>query len=71
MTYYDPKSYSGELTLHHKDESFNHQKEYRILIQPTENDPVNISLPGLKKISIVIDARSIKVLRIERLLQTI
>ncbi|MBV6645895.1 MAG: hypothetical protein KI790_10620 [Cyclobacteriaceae bacterium] len=49
--YYDPKTYNGELTLHQKDVKYQYQNEYRILIGPTNNEPIKLKLPGLKKIS--------------------
>lgn len=64
VTYYDPKSHCGGLTLHHKDQGFSFQKEYRILIQPTNNDPVRVPLPGLKAISAVIDSKAVRTLRL-------
>ena len=66
VTYYDPKNFSGDLTLHHKDVAFEYQKEYRILISPTENQPIKISLPGLKNISLVVATKDIKSLTIRK-----
>ena len=65
VTYYDPKSYNGDLTLHHKDEIYRYQNEYRILIAPTDNKPIKIPLPGLKKISTVIDSNMISTIRLK------
>jgi hypothetical protein len=69
VIYYDPKTYNGDLTLHHKDQAYNFQEEYRILIKPTGNKPVKVFLPGLSKISVVIDswsARAIEVNKIQK-----
>ncbi len=66
VEYYDPKVQNGALTLHHKDNSFEYQNEYRILIRHTNGqNPVKIKLPGLKKISCVIDAKDYNNLRIK------
>jgi hypothetical protein len=55
VTYYDPETYNGELTLHHKDKKFEYQNEYRILIAPTNKKSMNIPIPGLKDISAIVD----------------
>jgi hypothetical protein len=59
VTDYSPKIHNGEISLHHKDEKFEYQNEYRILISPTKNEPINIPLPGLKEISTVIDSSNL------------
>lgn len=64
VTYYNPKEFSGDLSLHHKDEAYKWQSEYRILIAPTENAPICIPLPGLRKISCVINTKNLENLRI-------
>jgi hypothetical protein len=65
VTYYDPKVFDGEISLHHKDLKYSWQNEYRILISPTENKPICIPIPGLKKISTIIDTKDLESLRIE------
>ncbi|QXP64854.1 MULTISPECIES: hypothetical protein [unclassified Polaribacter] len=65
VTYYSPKIHNGEISLHHKDEKFEYQNEYRILISPTKNEPINIPLPGLKEISTVIDSSNLNKLIIK------
>ena len=65
VTYYDPKKFEGELDLHHKDMKFSYQNEYRILVFPTDNKPLKLNLPGLKKISAVIETKEYKDLTIE------
>lgn len=65
VTYYDPKIFDGEISLHHKDLKYSWQNEYRILISPTENKPLCIPLPGLKRISLVIDTKELETIRIE------
>ena len=60
VTYYDPKSFNGEITIHHKDILYEYQKEYRILIAPTDNLPIKIPIPGLKKISKVIETPELR-----------
>ena len=65
VSYYNPKKFNGDLTLHHKSDEFSWQNEYRILIKPTNYKPINVALPGLKKISIIINTKDIEKLRIE------
>jgi hypothetical protein len=65
ITYYNPKVFDGDLTLHHKDECFSWQNEYRILISPTTGEYVYVKVPGLKKISCVIETRDLNRLRVE------
>ena len=65
VEYYNPKSFSGEISLHHKNEEFNWQNEYRILIAPTDNEPINIPLKGLKEISCVIESKYYESVRIQ------
>ncbi|WP_269009469.1 hypothetical protein [Aquirufa ecclesiirivi] len=55
LLYYDPTNHNGELTLHHKDNKFEYQNEYRILIAPTNQKAMMVYLPGLKSISQVVD----------------
>jgi hypothetical protein len=65
VTYYNPKTYDGKLTLHHKDECFRWQNEYRILISPTSERFVSVNIPGLKKISCIINSCDLERLRVE------
>ncbi len=65
VEYYNPKSYNGELTLHHKDEKYFWQNEFRILIFPVDCDAVKIPLKGLKEISLVLDSIDLEKLKIE------
>jgi hypothetical protein len=66
VTYYNPKTYNGELTLHHKDFAYSYQNEYRILIKPAEFQPIKIPVPGLKDISFIIYTRDIRSLVIRK-----
>jgi hypothetical protein len=59
VTYYSPKIMNGDITFHHKDEKYKYQNEYRILISPTNDQSVNIPLPGLKKISTIINSEDL------------
>ncbi len=65
VEYYNPKTFSGDITLHHKNEEFNWQNEYRILIAPTDNKPLNIPLKGMKEISCVIESKDYESIRIK------
>jgi len=65
VKYYNPKTFDGVLNFHDKDESFEYQKEYRILIDTPGTDTIKIKLPGLKKISAVVDTEKINTLEIK------
>lgn len=65
VIYYNPKTYNGDLTLHHKKIELGYQNEYRILIKPTQTDFINIPLPGLKDVSCVIKTKDYNKLNIE------
>jgi hypothetical protein len=65
VEYYDPKTFSGDISLHHKNEEFSWQNEYRILIAPTDNEPLNIPLTGMKEISCVIESKDFESVRIK------
>jgi hypothetical protein len=67
VTYYNPISFSGELSLHHKDEKFKYQNEYRILITPTNNSQIKIPIPGLKEFCTLIETKDLKTLRTKAL----
>jgi len=64
VTYYDPKNHDGDLTLHHKNEEYQYQNEYRILIAPTNEEGVKIPVQELQEISVVIDSETIEKLRL-------
>lgn len=66
VTYYAPKTFNGDITLHHKDERYSYQNEYRILINPTNNEPINIPLPGLKDISVLINSSELNKLIVQK-----
>ncbi len=65
VTYYNPKIFSGEITLHHKDEEYSWQNEFRILIGPTNNQPIKVPIKGLKQISCIINTIHLRSLRID------
>jgi hypothetical protein len=65
VTYYDPKFFDGEISLHHKDIKYSWQNEYRILIAPTDNMPICVPIPGLQEISLVVDTKELEGMRIE------
>lgn len=64
VDYYDPKTYDGGVSLHQKDCQYYWQNEYRILIYPTSNEPIKIPVPGLRKISRVLDTHELKNVRV-------
>ncbi len=66
VEYYDPQSFNGTLTLHHKDKKYKYQNEYRILISHNENQPIKLPLPGLMKISHVIETRKYETIRVKK-----
>ena len=51
VTYYNYKTIDGDLTFHHKEDSFNYQNEYRVLLKTEGNTGIKIQLPGLREIS--------------------
>lgn len=57
VSYFDRKSYNGELTLHQKDNDFNYQNEYRILFKQPNDKAIKIYIPGLKNISTIINSK--------------
>lgn len=65
VRYYDSGNYNGDLTLHRKDIRYEYQNEYRILIYPTNNNPIKIPLKGLKEISAVVETSKLKNMKIE------
>ena len=65
IEYYDPKKFNGYITLHHKDEEYCWQNEYRILIAPTDDHPIKLPLKGLKEISWIIETKNLEGLRFE------
>jgi hypothetical protein len=65
VIYYNPKTFDGNLTLHHKNEYYSWQNEYRILIAPTDNLPVNVPMPGLQKISSLVRTEALETVRLE------
>ncbi len=65
VIYYNYKTFDGDLTFHHKEESFSYQSEYRILIKTSGTHKVKIELPGLKKISAVVDTAKINTLAVK------
>lgn len=65
VSYYNPKVFNGDLTLHHKNNQLGWQNEYRVLIGPTNNKPLKINLPGLKDISLIIETAKLPLFRIK------
>ena len=64
VKYYDPTKHDGDLTLHHKNEEFKFQNEYRIIIAPTKEDGIKIPIDNLQEISFIIDSNQIQDLRL-------
>jgi len=65
IEYYSTKKFSGDITLHHKDEEYSWENEFRILIARTNNQPMKISIKGLKQISCVMNTKDLENLRIK------
>jgi hypothetical protein len=65
VIYYDSKKINGEISLHHKERQFKYQNEFRILITPTDNNPIRIPLPGLKEISKIIETQELRKIHLE------
>ncbi|HBF21699.1 MAG: hypothetical protein CMI36_14915 [Owenweeksia sp.] len=66
VTYYDPKELDGEISLFHKQDSFQYQNEYRILVYHLATPSSKLKLSGLKEISAVIETKHLKTLRIKK-----
>lgn len=64
VTYYNYKTFDGDLTFHHKDELFSYQSEYRIFLQTPGTEKIKIKLRGLKEISAVVDTDKINTLEL-------
>ena len=58
VTYYGYKTFDGDLSFHHKEDSFNYQNEYRILLKTEGDAVIKIQLPGLKEISEIAELKS-------------
>lgn len=65
VSYFDRKSYNGELTLHQKDNDFSYQNEYRILFKQPNDKAIKIYIPGLKNISTIINSKDYDNLKIQ------
>jgi len=65
VEYYNPKNFSGDISLHHKNEELSWQNEFRILIAPTDNKPLKITINGLKQISCIIESKDYESIRIK------
>lgn len=64
VLYYDYKTFEGDLTFHHKDSSFNFQKEYRVILSTPGKEALKIAVPGLKEISAVVETKKLKTLEL-------
>lgn len=64
VKYYDKKTYTGDLSFFHKENFFQYQREYRILINSTGENPIKIKIPHLKECSSLHDFDSLKALTI-------
>ncbi len=67
VIYYDYRSFDGDLTFHHKENSFSFQNEYRILIETPGDRTIKLKIPGLRKISAVINTDQINTLELRPL----
>ena len=65
VKYYNHKEHNGDLTFFDKDIDFSYQNEYRILIWPNPEGDLKIPVPGLKKMSVVVESIKIPELKIE------
>jgi len=65
VEYYNPKTYTGDLSFFQKDNSFQYQNEYRILIKSSGDNPIKLSVPNLNKVSSILDFVSLKTLILE------
>ncbi len=65
IEYYDPKTYTGDLSFFHKDIFFQYQNEYRILIKSSGEKPIKLDISDLNKVSTIFDLQSLKSLILE------
>lgn len=66
VEYYNYKTFDGDLSPHHKEDSFIFQNEYRILLITPGTKTINLKLPGLKKISVIVNTNQINTLKLVR-----
>lgn len=64
VIYYDHRTFEGKLTLHHKDQEFSFQNEYRILLQTPGTEPMKIPIPGLKTFSALGESKTINTIKL-------
>lgn len=67
VEYYNPKTFNGELSFHHKDKAFAFQNEYRVLIKSNGKKPIHVLMKGLKDISCILNVEHINNLRLEEI----
>jgi hypothetical protein len=51
VKYYDYTKHNGSLTVFHKEKVFEHQNEFRILLETTGEEPLKVKVPGLRQVS--------------------
>ena len=64
VEYYNHRAFSGNLTFHHKDDLYNYQNEYRILLKTLGTNTINLKLPGLQKISKVVNSDELNTIEV-------
>lgn len=67
VIYYNYKTHDGELTFYHIEDSYNYQKEYRIILETPGTNIINVKLPGLKEISTIYETDNINDLQLSKI----
>lgn len=65
ISYYDPQVKYDKLTLFHKRDIFEHQKEYRLLVARHEGGPLKFRIGSLEDIASVYDSELIDTMQVE------
>ncbi|WP_421889869.1 hypothetical protein [Marinoscillum sp.] len=64
VIYYDHRTFEGNLTLHHKNQEFSFQNEYRILLQTPGTEVMKIPIPGLKTFSALGESKTLNTIKL-------
>ena len=54
VTYYDPSTHHGELSVFHKEISYKHQSEFRIFVENASNEPLSLNIGSIADISVLL-----------------
>lgn len=65
VTYYDRKTFSGELNIFHKSIDFEHQSEWRLNIETIKEEPFEFEIGNIEDISLLLSGIKLDDLRFE------